>query len=91
MPDPQAALNAVFEKREVRLGLKEALFQRLAYRSEKEQRRSEALFNRALDPQCSFDRENQLVLCALAVCPEEVGWSFKLRESMHRLFQHLCQ
>jgi hypothetical protein len=64
--NPQTALSAILEKREVRLSLKEALLQRLSYSSEKEQRQSEALFNRALHPQCSFDRENQLMLYALA-------------------------
>jgi hypothetical protein len=86
MPDAMARLNAIFEKREVRFGLRETVIKRLSYSSEEEQLEGEGLLNRALNPQCSFDRKNQLMLCALAVCPDQVGWSFKLRERLHRLF-----
>jgi hypothetical protein len=86
MPDSLLTLNAIFEKSEVHSGLKETLIRRLGCCSEEERLEREALLNRAIDPQCGFDRENQLMLCALAFCPDEVGWSFKLRESLHRLF-----
>jgi hypothetical protein len=85
MLDSLASLNAILQKGEVRSGLKETATQRLGYCSEEEQLQGEALLNSALDPRCSFDRENQLMLCALAVCPDQVGWSFKLRERLHRL------
>jgi hypothetical protein len=84
--DVYATLNAILEKREVLLGLKEAVNERLAYCSEQEGLRTEALLNRALNPQCSFDRENRLLLYALAIAPDKVGWSFRLRERLHRLF-----
>jgi hypothetical protein len=85
MSDIPAALDAILEKREVLLGLKEAVNVRLAYCTEEERSRVEDLSNRALRPQCTFDREHRLMLYALALAPDQVGWSFKLQEGLHRL------
>jgi hypothetical protein len=53
--------------------------------SEQEQFEVEILSNRALHPQCDFDRKHRLMLYALALAPDQVSWSFKLRERIHRL------
>jgi hypothetical protein len=85
MSDIRDRLNEVLEKREVVFALKEVANIRLAFCSEEEQLEVEALTQRALHPQCAFDREHRLMLYALAVAPDQVGWSFRLRERIHRL------
>jgi hypothetical protein len=82
----QDSLGEILEKREVIVGLKEVVNIRLAFCGDQERLEVEALASRALNPQCSFDREHRLMLYALAVAPDQVGWSFKLRERVHRLF-----
>ena len=85
MTDVRAALDAILDKREIVLDLKEAVNVRLAYCREEDQSKIEALSDRALHPQCSFDRKHRLMLCALVLAPHQVGWSFKLREGLRRL------
>jgi hypothetical protein len=86
--DERATLTDMLEKREVRLGLIEAINAKLAFSNEDEQLKVEALSNRALDPKCGFDRKHRLMIYALALAPDQVGWVFKLRERFHRLVHH---
>jgi hypothetical protein len=89
MSHGRATLTDILEKREVRLGLIEAINLKLAFSSEAEQLEVEALSNRALDHKCGFDRKHRLMIYALALAPDQVSWSFKLRERIHRLLhQH---
>jgi hypothetical protein len=81
-------LAEILDKREIQLGLKEAIHQRLVYSSEEEALKVEALSRRALNPRCDFDRKHRLMICALALAPDQVGWIFKLQERIHRLFCH---
>jgi hypothetical protein len=85
MSDQQPIVSEFLEKREVLLGLKEAIYTRIANSSEEAQCKIEDLSNRALHPQCRFDRKHRLMIYALAVAPDQVSWSFKLRERLHRL------
>jgi hypothetical protein len=78
-------LDSVFEKEEA--SLKEAVNEALAYCDEEERSHREALLNRALHPQCDFDRGHRLMLYALALVPEQVSWGFKMRERLHRFFR----
>jgi len=57
-------------------------------KSETEGKEVTALINRAAQPECEFDRKHSAKLFALAVKPGEVGWYFKLREKIHRVFHH---
>ena len=82
------ALNEILEDREIVQGLREAVQRRLAFSDETEHEKVHALTNRAMHPECSFDRKHRLMLCALALAPEEVGWAFKLRERIHRVLYH---
>lgn len=68
--------------------LKEDMEKRLASASEEEKLEVEALSNRAITPQCSFDRKHREQLYALALYPESVNWYFKLRERLHRFIHH---
>jgi hypothetical protein len=77
-------LDSDFEKEEA--SLKEAVNEALAYCNEEERSQREALLNRALHPQCDFDRGHRLMLYALALVPEQVSWGFKVREAVHSLF-----
>ena len=86
MTDIQDRFDEIFERREVVLGLKEVANILIAFCSEKEQLEIESLTSRALRPQCRFDRDHRLMLYALAVAPEQVSWTFKVRERIHRLF-----
>lgn len=86
MSDIRDTLNEILEKPEVVLGLKEIVNIRLAFCGDEEQLEVEALTSRALHPQCSFDREHRLMLYALAVAPDQVGWGFRIRERIHRIF-----
>jgi hypothetical protein len=88
MSDEQPTLDEIIERRDVLLGLKEAIDIRLAYISQEEQLEVESLSNRALHPQCNFDRKHRLMLYALALAPDQVSRSFKLRERIHRLLHH---
>jgi hypothetical protein len=81
----RAALDDALEKSEVLIDLQEAVDRRLAYCNELQQLQIEALSNRALHPQCRFDREHRLMLYALALAPDQVSWTFKLRERLHRV------
>jgi hypothetical protein len=88
MSEEPPTLTEILQKREVLLGLKEAINQSLVYSSEEKQLKVEALSNRALHPECSFDFKHQLMIYALALAPEQVSWIFKLRERIHRLLCH---
>jgi hypothetical protein len=88
MSDEQPTLDDIIERRDVLLGLKEAIAIRLAYTSGKEELEVEALSNRAIHPQCEFDRKHRLMIYALALAPDQVSWSFKLREKIHRLLHN---
>ncbi len=85
MSDKQPTLDEIIERRDILLGLKQAIDVRLAFISEEEQFEVETVSNRALHPQCDFDRKHRLMLFALALAPDQVSWSFKLRERIHRL------
>jgi hypothetical protein len=85
MSDVQATVDAILEEREFLRGLRETIRARLSYCSEEDRMKVEALSSRALYPQCTFDREHRLMLYALALRPDQVGWSFKLRERLHRI------
>jgi hypothetical protein len=85
MPDERSTLTDIFENREVLLGLREAVYQKIVYSSEEEQLRIESLSHRAIRPQCSFDRKHRLMIYALALAPDQVAWIFKLRERIHCL------
>jgi hypothetical protein len=87
MPDKQPTLDEIIERRDILLGLKQAIDVRLAFISEEEQLEVETLSNRAPHSQCDFDRKHRLMLFALALAPDQVSWSFKLRERIHRLLQ----
>jgi hypothetical protein len=86
--DDWPALTEILQKREVLLGLKEAINQSLVYSSEKEQLKVDVLSHRALHPQCSFDRKHRLMIFALALAPDQVSWIFKLRERIHHFHCH---
>jgi hypothetical protein len=88
MSDEQPTLDEIIERRDVLLGLKEAIAIRLAYISGEKELEVEALSNRALHPQCKFDRKHRLMIYALAIAPDQVSWTFKLREGIHRLLHH---
>ena len=88
MSDVQATLDEIIQRPDVLLGLKEAIDARLAYIGEDEQFEVETLSNRAFHPQCNFDRKHRLMLYALALVPDQVDWSFELRERIHRVFHH---
>ena len=55
-------------------------------RSRREQRLVDDLIGRGFTdhPACEWDRRNANVLCVLALEPNSVGWTFKLRELLHR-------
>jgi hypothetical protein len=88
MSDRGQTLAEIFEKRKVLLGLKGSINTKLAFCREEEQAKIESLSNRALHPQCSFDRKHRLMIYALALAPDQVDWIFKMRERLHRL---LCR
>jgi|HubBroStandDraft_1064217.scaffolds.fasta_scaffold563747_2 hypothetical protein len=88
MSGEQPILDEIIERKDVLLGLKEAIAIRLEYTSGEEGLEVEALSNRALHPQCEFDRKHRLMIYALALAPDQVSWSFKLRERIHRLFHN---
>lgn len=76
------------ERRDALLRLKEAIENRLASASKEEKIKVEALSKRAINPECTFDQKHREQLYALALFPSHVGWYFKLRERLHRLFHH---
>jgi hypothetical protein len=82
---PSLALSGILEKREVLQALREAINSKLAFCTEQEYLEVEALSNRAFNPHCTFDRKHRLMIYALALAPDQVDWSFKLRERVHRL------
>ena len=76
-------LKDIFEKEEVLLSLQQAANQKLAFCNEAERPKREAFLKRAVHPECDFDREHRLMLYALALAPDQVGWGFKMRELLH--------
>jgi hypothetical protein len=82
------ALDDILGRSDVLLGLKEAVAIRIAQVSREEEQEVEALANRALDPQCDFDRNHRLMLYALALAPDQVSWTFKVLERIHRLLHN---
>ena len=88
MSEEQPTIEELLEKRDSLLLLKEAIEKRIANISEVEKLEVEALSNRAIQPQCSFDRKYSKMLYLLALMPEQVSWHFKLREKIHRLVHH---
>ena len=71
MPDePTKSVPELLKERESLLRLKEAMEKRLAnIHSKEEQREVEALSERALNPQCTFDRQHTEMLYTLALFP----------------------
>ena len=89
MSNDRAALDDILQEGEVLLGLQEAINTRLACSgSVDEQLAVESLSNRALHPQCSFDKKHRLMIYALALAPDQISWSFKLRERLHRFLHN---
>jgi hypothetical protein len=88
MSDERNPLTDIFENREVLLGLREAIDQKIVYSSGQEQLRVESLSHRAIQPGCSFDRKHRLMIYALALAPDQVDWILKLQERILRLFCH---
>jgi len=66
-------LNEILEDGEILQGLREAVQRRLAFSDETEHEKVHALTNRAMHPECSFDRKHRLMLCALALAAFEAG------------------
>jgi hypothetical protein len=85
MLDLQPPINEVLEKPDSLLWLQGAIEKRIANVSNEEQREIDALIQRALNPQCGFDRKHARLLYALALVPDQVSWQLKLRERIHRL------
>ena len=85
MLDLQPSINEVLEKPDSLLWLQVAIEKRIANVSKEEQREIDALIQRALNPQCGFDRKHARLLYALALVPDQVSWHLKLRERIHRL------
>jgi hypothetical protein len=46
------------------------------------------LLNRAVQPECEFDRRHSARLAQLALRPDTVSWYWKLRERIHRIVHH---
>ncbi len=55
-------------------------------KDERERRLVDGLIFRAFNPKCEWDRKNQAMLLTLAMKPDEVGWVFRVREYLHRLW-----
>jgi hypothetical protein len=85
MLDLQPSINEVLEKPDSLLWLQVAIEKRIANVSKEEQREIDTLIQRALNPQCGFDRKHARLLYALALVPDQVSWHLKLRERIHRL------
>ena len=82
LPPP---INEILEKSDSLVWLQGAIEKRFANVSKEEQREIDALIQRALNPQCGFDRKHARLLYALALVPDQVSWHLKLRERIHRL------
>jgi hypothetical protein len=59
-----------------------------AIKSPDEDKEVTMLLNRAVLPECEFDRKHSSMLAALALKPNEVSWYWKLRERVHRIVHH---
>jgi hypothetical protein len=93
MPEFQPSTNEPNEDCDSVRWLQGAIKERITNVSNEEQREIDALIQRALEPQCGFDRKHARLLYALALVPDHVSWYLKLRERIHRLlhnagFQH---
>jgi len=86
MPQLLRTMDEVVEDHNSLLWLQRAIEKRIANISREEQRELDALIQRALKPQCDFDRKNARLLYAIALVPEQVSWRLKLRERIHRFF-----
>ena len=86
--ESEKSVRELIEERDALLRLKEAIAKRIANVSKEEQMELDALVQRSLNPQCTFDRKNKNNLYALALFPEQSGWYFKLRERLHRFVHH---
>jgi hypothetical protein len=84
MLDLRPSVNEVLEPDSL-VWLQVAIEKRIANVSKEEQREIDALIQRALNPQCGFDRKHARLLYALALVPDQVSWHLKLRERIHRL------
>lgn len=82
------SLEEMIKERDTLIQLGHAIEQRLAGISEYEKREVEALSNRAINPQCSFDRKHREMLYKLALFPNYVSLYWKLRERLHRFIHH---
>jgi hypothetical protein len=69
LDEPTKTVPELLEERESLLQLKEAMEKRLANIHGKEEQREEALSERALNPQCTFDRQHTEMLYTLALFP----------------------
>lgn len=86
MDDEAKALAG--DERDALLKLQEAITNRLQKLSREERLEVESLSQRAIHPQCCFDRKHSQNLYKLALFPESVPWIFKLRERIHRALHH---
>jgi hypothetical protein len=86
--DKTQSLSELIEKRDAFLNLKEAIEKRITNLSGRERLKVESLSNRALNPQCAFDRKHSGMLYQLALASKQVGWYFKFRERFHRFIHH---
>jgi hypothetical protein len=87
MPEP--SVKESVEKPDSLLWLQRAIEKRISNASKEEQREIDTLIQRALEPQCDFDRKYARLLYALALVPDQVSWYLKFRERVHRLIhQH---
>jgi hypothetical protein len=82
------SLSELTEKRDALLNLREAIEKRITNLRGQERLEVESLSNRALNPQCAFDRKHSSTLYKLALVPNEVSWYFKLREKLHGIIHH---
>ncbi len=84
MPQLQPCINELVEEHNSLLWVQRAIEKRISNVSREGQREIDALIQRALEPQCDFDRKNARLLYAIALVPEQVTWRLKLRERIHR-------
>lgn len=85
MLDLRPSINEILEEPDSLLWLQVAIEKRIANVSKEEQTEIDAFIQRALKPQCGFDRKHARLLYALAFVPDQVSWHLKLRERIHRL------
>jgi hypothetical protein len=88
MVDETPSLSELIRQRDSLLAMQEAMKNRIQNLSREEALEVESLSERAIHPQCSFDRKYSETLYTLALFPDRVPWLFKMRERLHRALHH---